>query len=115
MRTYGRAVQRFDALKIVGKAFAVVGVVALAGSLPMKAQEFPQFQIFAGGSYFRVHASGAEAAAVVGNGVSDLDFQDRNLNFGLYGWQATVTENANRWFGADADFSGQYGTPNAPF
>jgi hypothetical protein len=73
----------------------------------------PRFLLFGGGSAFRVHASGAEAGAVVG--VPDFELEQRNLNFNLYGWNAALTENIKPWFGADVDFSGQYGTPSPTF
>jgi hypothetical protein len=76
-------------------------------------QELPKFELFGGGSYLRVHASGLEASQVVG--VPDFALQRRNLNFNLYGWNATVTENVNRWFGADFDASGLYGIPTPSF
>ena len=41
--------------------------------------------------------------------------QQRNLNFNLYGWDTTVTENVNRWFGVDFDASGLYGMPKPNF
>ena len=76
-------------------------------------ETIPRFTVFAGGSYVRVHASGAEGSQIVG--VPDFVLQQRNLNFNLYGWNTTVTENVNRWFGADFDVSGLYGTPKPTF
>lgn len=86
-------------------------VIACAGAI--QAQDVPRYELYGGGSYFRVHASGAEDGTIVG--VPDYTLQQRNLNFGLFGWNVTGTENLNRWFGADLDFSGQYGAPVAPF
>src|SRR3954453_19818438 len=76
-------------------------------------QDIPQYVLFAGGSYFRVHASGAENSQVVG--VPDYALQHRNVNFNLVGWNAAVTENMNSWFGMDLDFSGVYGSPAPNF
>jgi len=75
--------------------------------------DFPKYTVFVGGSYFRTHESGAEASQVFG--VPDFLIDRRNLNFNLYGWNATVTENVNRWLGADFDFSGLYGLPIPAF
>jgi len=76
-------------------------------------ETIPRFTVFAGGSYARIHASGAEDSQVVG--VPDFVLQQRNLNFNLYGWDTTVTENVNRWFGVDFDASGLYGMPKPNF
>jgi opacity protein-like surface antigen len=76
-------------------------------------QEIPKLELFGGGAYVRVHASGAENSQVVG--VPDFVLQQRNLNFNLYGWNTTATENVNRWFGADLDVSGLYGSPTPNF
>jgi hypothetical protein len=83
------------------------------GSVPPSG--FPKFEIFVGGSYFRVHASGAEAPQVVGLGVQDFELEQHNLSFPLYGWHFGFTENANRWIGADVDLSGFYGAPKPHF
>jgi hypothetical protein len=77
------------------------------------AEAIPRFTVFVGGSYARIHASGAEDSQVVG--VPDFVLEQRNLNFNLYGWDTTVTENVNRWFGVDFDASGLYGMPQPSF
>jgi hypothetical protein len=76
-------------------------------------QETPRYQAFGGFSYLRVHASGAEDDQVVG--LPDFMLQQRNVNFNLYGWDTTFTENVSRWFGADLDVSGNYGSPFPSF
>jgi hypothetical protein len=76
-------------------------------------QDVPRYTIFGGGSFFRVHASGAEDGEVVG--VPSSELQQRNLNFNLYGWNGQATEHLNQWFGTDLDFAGNYGSPGAPF
>jgi opacity protein-like surface antigen len=86
---------------------------AAAPVIDASSEAVPQFTIFVGGSYFRVHSSGAEASQVLG--VPDYLVQKRNLNFNLYGWQTTLTENVNGWFGVDVDASGNYGLPKPTF
>lgn len=76
-------------------------------------QELPKVEVFGGFSYVRVHASGAEDSEVVG--VPDFALEQRNLNFSLYGWDTTLTQNMNRWFGGDFDASGVYGLPVPQF
>jgi hypothetical protein len=77
------------------------------------AQDTPQYEIFAGGSYLRVHASGAELTQLLG--LSPLQYQQHNFNLNLYGWDGSFTENINRWIGGELDASGFYGTPGASF
>ncbi len=81
--------------------------------IPGFAQNVPQYLLFGGGTYFRMHASGAEDSRIAG--VPDFALQQRNLNFDLVGWNAQVTENMNTWFGMDLDFSGGYGSPSPTF
>lgn len=77
------------------------------------AQDTPHYEVFAGGSYLRVHASGAELTQLLDEPA--LQLQPHNQNFNLYGWDGSVTENVNRWFGAELDASGFYGSPAANF
>jgi len=92
----------------------LVGILSTFSLFAQASSDSPRFLLFGGGSALRVHASGSEAGAVVG--VPDYVLQPQhNLNFNLYGWNAAVTEEVKPWFGADIDFSGQYGTPAAPF
>ena len=63
---------------------AVLAVVAM----PARAQDTPQFELMGGYSYLRADVGG-----------SDLS---------MNGWQASVTENLNSWFGGKAEFSGYY-------
>jgi len=88
-------------------------VALLWSASVLAAQTVPHFQLSVDGSYFRIHAGGGEAGEVAG--IPDFVSDPHNLNFGLTGWDATLTENVNRWFGADLDVSGNYGLPVAPF
>jgi hypothetical protein len=71
----------------------------------------PKFEIFAGGSYMRFHSDGADISTLTGHAG---DYYARNINFDLYGWNTSVTENMNNWFGGEMDFSGLYGKPTSP-
>jgi hypothetical protein len=95
------------------KRLPLVCLATALCSFVAAAQETPHYEVFAGGSYLRVHASGEELTQLVN--VPELQFEPHNLNFNLYGWDASVTENVNRWFGAELDASGFYGSPQAGF
>ncbi len=77
------------------------------------AQETPQYEAFVGGSYLRVHASGAELTQVLG--LDSIQYQPHNMNLNLTGWDASITENVSSWFGGEFDASGYYGTLDANF
>jgi hypothetical protein len=73
------------------RRMAMVVAVALAGAAPAAAQETPTVEIFGGGMYFKGDAGG--------QGIS------------LRGWNVSVAENVNHWFGGAIDVSGAYGSP----
>jgi hypothetical protein len=77
------------------------------------AQETPQYEVFVGGSYLRVHASGAELTQLLN--LPAISYQPHNINLNLYGWDGSLTENKNRWIGGEFDVSGFYGSPNSSF
>ena len=77
------------------------------------AQDAPQYELFVGGSYLHAHASGGELDQLVD--VPAIQFQQHNINLNLLGWDSSITENVNSWFGAEFDASGFYGTPAAGF
>lgn len=81
------------------RRIAVVMALALAaaGSPRAKAQETPTVEIFGGWTYFKANVNGS--GALVENNVS------------LHGWNVSVAENLNHWFGGAVDVSGVYGTP----
>jgi hypothetical protein len=79
------------------RKMAIVVALALAAIRPAPAQETPHVEIFAGGTYFDANANGS--GTVVQNNVS------------LRGWNISVAENVNHWFGGAIDVSGVYGTP----
>lgn len=95
------------------KQLLLVCLATLSLSYVAAAQDTPHYEVFAGGSYLRVHASGEELGQLLN--VPELQFSPHNQNFNLYGWDASVTENVNNWFGAELDASGFYGSPAAGF
>ena len=88
----------------------VCGLSLLLASVGF-AQEMPKFEVFAGGSYLRFHSDGADISTLTGR---QGDYYARNVNLNLYGWNTSVTENMNNWFGGEMDFSGLYGNPTSP-
>lgn len=72
--------------KIIG---LLLGILAL--SIPAMAQDAPKVEIFGGYSYLRATSG--------------------DLGINLQGWNASVAVNANSWFGIEANFSGNYGSP----
>jgi hypothetical protein len=58
--------------------------------------------------------SGVEIGDIVGfPGTSEV--QAIYVNFNLYGWRTSVTENLNSWFGGELDLGGLYGSLPANF
>ncbi len=80
------------------RKMAVIAALAvpLCGT-PAWAQETPRVEIFAGGMYFDANANGS--GTLVQNNVS------------LRGWNVSVAENVNHWFGGAIDASGVYASP----
>ncbi len=73
------------------KIAAVAALMIPLCGTPAWAQETPHVEIFGGGSYF----------------VADTTTKDVSLR----GWNVSVTENLNHWFGGTVDATGVYGTP----
>ena len=71
--------------------------LACAGGPSAYGQETPHVEIFAGGMYFDANTNGSGSA--VQNNVS------------LRGWNFSVSENINHWFGGAIDVSGAYANP----
>jgi len=69
----------------------IVAVLMLCFSALTVAQELPQFEIFGGWTYLR--ADGGQYEGAPANG-----------------WNATVSINANDWFGVDIEGTGHYGS-----
>lgn len=82
--------------KFIALAAIVLAVTVIAG-----AQEVPQVELFAGYSLF--HYDQMDVNSLLGPGV--------NVNQNLNGWEGSAQFNINKWLGAVADFSGNYGTP----
>lgn len=71
----------------------MVGLLAVV-ALPARAQNTPKVELMGGYNYLRSDLGGA--------------------NLSLNGWQASVTENLNSWFGGTAEFSGFYANITPP-
>lgn len=95
------------------KRLLLVCAAALSITSAAAAQETPQYELFVGGSYLRVHASGAEVTQLTG--VSAIQYQPHNINLNQLGWDTTLIENVNHWLGGEVDVSGYYGSPAASF
>ena len=74
----------------------------------LAAQDMPKVEVFAGYSHFMT-PNGFFSNKFFGTGTSIVD--RANLN----GWNASVTGNANRWLGVEADFGGYYGHVGSQF
>jgi hypothetical protein len=88
---------------------ATLSIVKIAAA----AEDAPRYELFVGGSLLRVHASGAELTQLLD--LPSIKYQPHNMNFNLYGWQSSLTENVNRWFGGEFDAGGFYGSLDAVF
>jgi hypothetical protein len=73
------------------RRMAMLVALAVVGAAPAAAQQTPVVEIFAGGMYFNADAGGQ--------------------NISLRGWDVSVAENTNHWFGGAIDVSGAYGSP----
>jgi hypothetical protein len=71
------------------KCFAIIAVSLLV-SLTAVAQDAPKAELFGGYQYTRLNPNGA------------------GTGFNFNGWNASLTGNANKWFGVTGDFSGIY-------
>jgi hypothetical protein len=73
------------------RKMAIVVALAFAGVAPAAAQETPWVETFGGFMYLKADAGGQ--------------------NVSLRGWNLSVAENLNHWFGGAIDVSGAYGNP----
>ena len=76
--------------------FLAIGVCLVLG-VAARAQDFPKAEVFGGYSY------GNFGPSVSGAGRTNVN-----------GWNTSLGVNLNRWFGLVSDFSGHYGSFNAP-
>ena len=71
---------------------------------PCLAQEIPEWEFFGGYSFQRSDVREYFKS-------SPIIYTFRGKYASLSGWDASVTENLNRWFGGTLDISGHYKTP----
>jgi hypothetical protein len=69
--------------------FLAAAAFVLLASLPSLAQNYPSVELSGGFSYLHIQRGG-----------------------NLYGWDASLAGNFNRWFGLASEFSGHYGPNN---
>src|SRR5262249_479545 len=82
----GQDKRRYMSQHLIRHFIMLVAFLVLA-SLPTLAQNYPGAEVSGGFSYLRTEGGG-----------------------NLYGWDASVAGNLNRWFGLVGEFSGHYGT-----
>lgn len=88
------------------------GVIILASSLFLSAQEFPKAEIFGGYSYLHVDTQGVTGQSLTNEcsisfgGACPVTFQ---IHPGFNGWNIAPQVNLTNWFGVKAQFAGQYG------
>ena len=85
-------------------------LITLLLAAPALAQEMPHWEVFGGYSIRRSDMKEyLRSTAIL--------YTTRNRYSNPAGWEASVTENVNRWFGGTLDISGHYRSPlivNAP-
>jgi len=72
---------------------------------PSLAQDIPAWEVFGGYSFQRSNVRKYFRA-------TPTLFRSRNEGTNLQGWEVSVTENINRWFGGTLDISGRYARPD---
>src|SRR5215475_15484026 len=87
------------------KKFAFILLLVLSLAAPAVSQSKGQWQLFAGYSYMRANVREYFKSTPI---VYSLRNQYANLN----GWDVSVTENVNKWFGGTLDVNGVYGSPS---
>src|SRR5215831_16686848 len=86
------------------KKFALILLLVFSFAAPSVSQPKGQWQLFAGYSYMRANVREYFKSTPI---VYSLRNQYANLN----GWDVSLTENVNKWFGGTLDASGHYGSP----
>ena len=86
-------------------------LIFAAGAAAQTAEQTPKWEIFGGDSYQRSNVREYFKSTPI---IYTARGRDANLN----GWDVSITENVNRWFGGTIDISGRYrnstvaGVPN---
>ena len=79
-------------------------LLVLLFATPAAAQQMPSWELFMGYSFQR-----SDVREYFKSTPIIYTFRGQYAN--LDGWEMSLTENRNRWFGGTLDFSGHYGTP----
>lgn len=90
------------------KTFLLLVTLLIAVPQVIKAQRFEGIEFFGGYSYLKSDLD--IPFATVTSPASDPFTSD----FGMNGWQASITENATDWLGLTQQFGGNYGTREFP-
>jgi opacity protein-like surface antigen len=72
------------------RSLLIASAIVLLASLPTMAQNYPTVEVSGGFSYLHTEGGG-----------------------NLYGWDASIADNLNRWLGLVGEFSGHYGSVNS--
>lgn len=86
----------------MSRLFALVLLMIIP--LSILAQDYPQYNVFAGYSYLRTDAQNISSNQTK----TSVDRSHGNLN----GWNGAFTYNFSEYLGVTADFAGNYGTVN---
>ena len=84
--------------------FLQIFLFVLLLAAPCMAQKPPTWEVFAGYSVERSYVREYYKS-------TPIIYTFRNQYANLKGWETSVTENVNRWFGGTLDLSGHYKTP----
>ena len=86
------------------KTFLLLVILLIAGPQEIRAQQFEGIEFFGGYSYMKSDLSSPFYSLTSPGPTAS------NSNFGMNGWQASITENATDWLGLTQQFGGNYGT-----
>lgn len=90
------------------KTFLLLVTLFIAAPQVVRAQRFEGIEFFGGYSYMKSDLSSPFVSLISPGSTAS------NSNFGMNGWQASITENATDWLGLTQQFGGNYGTRQSP-
>lgn len=91
---------------------AYVAMMMLACTTMAAAQNTPEWELFGGAQYMRFDTT--QIQSQINKSTFQFGLAPINLSnhLNLTGWNVTVQQNSNHWFGGVVDFSGNYTTSN---